>query len=208
MHMGPSDYIKRAWELMKGDFGVLWGGIFLLNVLNAIVGSVIPVLGSLVFYGVVMSGIMIVCLKALRNQPYEFNDLFKGFDYFGEAFIAGILASLATTIAWFLCCLPGLFLTPFFFYPFAFIVDKKMKAMDALKASWDLVAKDYGRHLTLFLLTILINTAGLLLCCVGLIFTSVLTTIALAVAYYDLVPSEEVPVIAEVIEVVPPQDTI
>lgn len=206
--MSPFDYIKRAWELMQKDFGVLWGGIFLLNVLNAIVGSVIPVLGSMVFYGVVMSGTMIVCLRALRNQPYEFNDLFKGFDYFGEAFLAGVLAMLASLIAFLFCCLPSLFLAPFFFYPFAFIVDKKMKAMDALKASWNLVAKDYGRHLTLFFLILLLNIVGFLVCCIGVIFTSVLGTIALAVAYHDLVPSEEVPVVVEVIEVVPPEDTV
>lgn len=205
--MGTVDYIKRAWVLMKGDFGTLWGGIFLLKVLQASVGSTIPVLGGLVFYGVIMAGTMLVCLRAIRNQPYEFGDLFKGFDFFGEAFIAGIIVFFATFFAWLLCCLPGFFLAPFFFYPFAFIVDKKMSAMDAVKASWNLVAKDYGRHLTLYLLILLLNFLGFLACFVGVIFTSVLGTIALAVAYNDLVPSEEVLPIAEVVEGVPPENT-
>lgn len=205
--MGPSDYIKRAWELMRKDFGILWGGIFLLNVLQTIVGSAVPLLGGLVFYGVVMAGTMIVSLRAARNQPYEFNDLFKGFDFFGEAFLAGIIVFFVTFLGWLMCCFPGFFITPFFFYPFAFIVDKKMTAIDAIKASWDLVSKDYGRHLTLFLLTILLNFVGLLICCIGIIFTSVIGTIALAVAYNDLVPSEEVPVVEEVVEVIPPENT-
>lgn len=190
--MTPWQYIKKAWELMQADMGVFLGGILLLYLII----TAIP-FGGFFIQGPAMIGIMLVSLRALRGEPYEFGDIFKGFEYFVEAILASLLVMLVTLGAVLCCLIPVLFITPFLFYPYAFIVDKKMSGIDAFKASWDLVKRDYSRHLVLWIWIILINCVGLLFCCIGVYFTSALTTIALAVAYNDLVPKEEAPAVAE-----------
>lgn len=197
--MDPSQYIKKAWNIMQNDFGVFFGGTILLYLI-IFAASIIP-FGGIVLKGPAMVGIMYVSLRALRNEPYQFGDIFKGFDFFGESAIASLLIfliALVATIASILCCfVPLLFVAPFLFYPYAFIIDKKMSGISALQASFELVKKDYGRHLVLCILIILLNLVGLLLCCVGIIFTAAIATVAMAVAYNDLVPKEEAPVVVE-----------
>lgn len=189
--MATSGYVKQAWTVMTSDLGVLWGGFLLMRFMVMLSGVVVP-LGGLLVYGPVQIGLMYVALQALRSEPYTFSDLFKGFDYFIDGLVLHLLISLISFFAWLCCLLPGFFLTPFFFYPFAFVIDKKMTATEAFKASWDLVSQNYSKHFVLFLLMILLNIIGLLMCCVGSFFTSVLTTIMVAVVYNDLVPREGV----------------
>ncbi|HEX2953337.1 MAG TPA: hypothetical protein VHR47_05060, partial [Bacillota bacterium] len=174
--MTPSQYIKEAWHIMQKDFGVFFGGILLLFLIIG-AGVVVP-FGNIILEGPAMVGIMLVSLRAIRQEPYEFGDIFKGFEYFGESVIASFLIFLVSLAGVLCCIIPAFFLAPFLFYPFAFIIDKKMTGMDAFKASWELVKKDYGRHFVLYLLIILLNLLGLLLCCVGVLFTSAIGTIA------------------------------
>ena len=181
--MTPSQYISKAWNLVQSDLGVFLGGVLLMM----LIGGAFPIL----LMGPAMVGIMYVSLRALRGQPYEFSDLFKGFDFFGESIIAFLLVLPISLSAAFCCVIPVLFIYPFLLYPYAFVVDKKMSGVDAFKASWNLVKADYGRHLVFFLLMVFWNLIGILLCCVGVFVTSAVMTVAVAVAYNDLVPKEE-----------------
>ena len=52
-----------------------------------------------------------------------------------------------------------------------------------MKVSWNLVSKNVGSLILLFILVFLINLVGALLCGIGLLFTYPITAVALAYAW-------------------------
>jgi len=80
----PIECIKEAWALIKDQYW-LFVGICLVGLL---VGSAVP-LGILM--GPMMCGIYMIFFKRMRNEPFEFGLLFKGFDYFGPSLVATLL---------------------------------------------------------------------------------------------------------------------
>src|SRR6266550_7941694 len=80
----PVVCIKAGWNLIRNQYWLFVG----LTVVGVLVGSVVP-FGILL--GPMMCGIYLTLFKTRRGQPVEFNDLFKGFDYFGDSLIATLL---------------------------------------------------------------------------------------------------------------------
>jgi hypothetical protein len=80
----PVECIKSGWNLIRNQYWLFVG----LSVVGVLVGSVVP-FGILL--GPMMCGIYLALFKTRRGQPIEFNDLFKGFDYFGDSLIATLL---------------------------------------------------------------------------------------------------------------------
>ena len=64
-----------------------------------------------------------------------------------------------------------------------FIIDKGLPAWDAIKASFDLVNRNVGTVIVLFLASILAFFIGAILCGIGLLVTIPVTIIATAYAY-------------------------
>jgi hypothetical protein len=80
----PVECIKAGWNLIRNQYWLFVG----LTVVGILIGSVVP-FGILL--GPMMCGIYLTLFKTKRGQPVEFNDLFKGFDYFGDSLIATLL---------------------------------------------------------------------------------------------------------------------
>ncbi len=80
----PVACIKAGWSLIRNQYWLFVG----LSVVGVLIGSVVP-FGILL--GPMMCGIYLALFKTRRGQPVEFNDLFKGFDYFGDSVIATLL---------------------------------------------------------------------------------------------------------------------
>lgn len=80
----PVECIKAGWELVKDQYWLFVGIIFI----GVLIGGAIP-LGILL--GPMMCGIYMTLLKRRRGEPIEFGLLFKGFDYFGPSLIATLL---------------------------------------------------------------------------------------------------------------------
>lgn len=80
----PVECIKAGWNLIRSQYWLFVG----LSVVGLLIGSVVP-FGILL--GPMMCGIYLTLFKIRRGQPVEFNDLFKGFDYFGDSLIATLL---------------------------------------------------------------------------------------------------------------------
>jgi uncharacterized membrane protein len=101
--------------------------------------------------------------------------------------IASILFGVAVFVGLILCVIPGLILAFLLcFYGYAIVDERTDDAMEALKMSWNLVTKNVGSLLLLFILAILINLVGVLLCVVGLLFTYPITAVAIAYAWRTL----------------------
>jgi uncharacterized membrane protein len=98
--------------------------------------------------------------------------------------IASILVGLAVGVGLILCIIPGLILAFLFaFFGYAIVDGKTDEAIESMKMSWNLVTKHVGSLILLFILVILINLVGALLCGIGLLFTYPITAVALAYAW-------------------------
>lgn len=80
----PVQVVKEAWALIKDQYWLFVG----MCAVGLLVGSAVP-LGILV--GPMMCGLYLCFFKRMRNQPFEFALLFKGFDYFGPSLVATLL---------------------------------------------------------------------------------------------------------------------
>jgi uncharacterized membrane protein len=95
--------------------------------------------------------------------------------------IASIVFGVAVFVGLVLCIIPGLILGfLLFFYGYAIVDGRTDDAIEALKTSWNLASKNVGPLLLLFVLAILINIVGALLCGIGLLFTYPITAVAVA----------------------------
>lgn len=78
-----------------------------------------------------------------------------------------------------------------FLFSYPLIVERKMKALDAIKLSFKASIGNLGGVIGLMLLQVLLNLAGMLACFVGLYFVFPLYYAANAVAYRQVFPSQE-----------------
>ena len=81
------------------------------------------------------------------------------------------------------CLIPTIVLQINWIFALALIIDKKMSFWPAMQASWKMVRKHWWSVFALVILIGLINVVGVLLCCVGLLFTIPLGLGALMFAY-------------------------
>ena len=69
--------------------------------------------------------------------------MFEGWDK-AQVVIAAILIAVATAIGTILCYIPGLVVGFLTIFTILFVVDKQLTAVDAIKASFELVTKNFG----------------------------------------------------------------
>jgi hypothetical protein len=81
--ISPIECMKEGWELIKDQYWLILG----ITVVGMLIAGFIPFgLGM----GAMYCGIYYVLLRKMNGQPFEFGDLFKGFNYF----IPGMIVSL------------------------------------------------------------------------------------------------------------------
>lgn len=76
-----------------------------------------------------------------------------------------------------------IFISIGFTFSYPLIVDRKMRALDAIKLSFRAAMANFGRLLILYLLNALLALGGMLLCYVGMFLVFPITYGAIAVAY-------------------------
>lgn len=87
----PIDCMKEGWELIKDQYWLILG----ITTVGMLIGSFIP-FG--IGIGAMFCGIYYVLLRKMNGQPFEFADLFKGFNYF----VPGLIISLVVVIPTFI----------------------------------------------------------------------------------------------------------
>jgi uncharacterized membrane protein len=98
--------------------------------------------------------------------------------------LKAMLPTLAGALPWlFLCLIPTTYLSVCWKFTLPLIVDKEMDFFVAMKTSWKMVNKHWWHVFGLIVLLGLINLAGAIACCVGLLFTMPLSYGALRSAY-------------------------
>jgi hypothetical protein len=155
-----------------------------LALLNA-GGAVISSFVSIIVQAFILGGIVQFALRVARGEKPEFGVVFSGGRYFAPMLGASILYYLGLTVGFMACIVPALFLAACFIAYSAFVVDKNLGAVDALKASWQATTPHRTNIIIYILLTILVYLAGTLACCVGALLVS-LPVVSIGNAYIYL----------------------
>jgi len=175
-------WISAGWNMVTADLG----NYALVALIFAVVNSV----ASVVTQGPLQTGFHLYCMKKMFNRRTEVGDLFKGFDFFLPAFVAGLLIGIFVFFGILLCIIPGLVVASMYKFTYLFILDKRMDFWPAMEASHAVVKNDYFGF-TMFLIVLgLINILGALCCVVGLLVTIPVSVAAITVAYQEIVGFE------------------
>lgn len=78
----PVECFKEGWELIKDQYWLFFG--------ISIVGMLLAGFSMYILFGTMMCGIYYCLDRKYHNQPFNFGDLFKGF----ESFLPGFIVSL------------------------------------------------------------------------------------------------------------------
>jgi uncharacterized membrane protein len=92
--------------------------------------------------------------------------------------------TIAIVVAAFLVCLvPMIFLSVCWCFTLPLIIDRQMDFWPAMQASWKMVRKHWWQVFGLMVVISLLNVAGFLCCCVGMLFTMPVGFAAMIYAY-------------------------
>ena len=98
----PVECLRRGWDLIKDQYWLFVG----MTLVGLLIGNAVP-MGILM--GPMMCGLYLALLKRQRGELVEFGTLFKGFDFFVDGMIAGLLHAIPVVII----------IAPFYIFMFA-----------------------------------------------------------------------------------------
>lgn len=137
-----------------------------------------------------LAGMYGMCLRRLRGEPYSFADIFVGLPRLLTFLGAGFLVGVITSLGLMLCIIPGLFLAGALAFTPLIILDQKTGAIEAIQLSYASLSKyGFGMFALLFVTGILV-LAGLLGCCVGIIFVMPIYFFVVAIHYHAFFPPQ------------------
>ncbi|WP_438026111.1 hypothetical protein [Sorangium sp. So ce233] len=204
---GAGDAASFGWERLKRDPAVIIGAMFVVGLAagfpNVIGGGIqaslaadAPGLGSAVqglmqLVGLVISsyfagGLSLLLLKVARGQPYSFNDILAGGQWFLPILGAQLLTSIAVFVGAIFLIVPGVILGLGLSMTTMCIVDKNLGTIDAMKESWRITTGHKGGLFVYALLALALMLGGLLACCVGTIVAAPITALGYAYIYLRL----------------------
>lgn len=137
--------------------------------------------------GLVMSSIVQMGLKGIRGEEISVSDAFSGFTNQPlQVLLAGLLVGIATGIGTMLCYLPGFIVAGLLSLTIPYIVDRKMSAIEGLKASWSTMSPFWVMGALLFFVGSLVAGLGACACFVGMFVTFPMLYVTNSVVYEDL----------------------
>lgn len=216
--LGP-EMISLAWQRLSQQMAPWIQSVLVFYVINFGIGLVraavqVPLqrdrapgelspalIGMLLVFGIlqallqsaIVGGFFQMALNHLRGQTITFGDVFKRTDLTGVLFVTTLLTGLASFFGSLLCLIPGLLLSALCIFAVPLVVDRGLSPMDAISTSMKALKDDMWSMLGLVLLLGLAQLGGMLACGIGLLWTTPLYYLAIAIAYRQYFPSEETP---------------
>jgi uncharacterized membrane protein len=205
--------LRRSWELLKRNAGLLVGATAVFLVLVVVVNQLISLLTSsavrtlmegniepgailiillaqipeVAFSGIMTGGFYLLLLKLIRGQAAGIGDLFAGFSpAAAQLALAAIVIQFLTLLGSLACLAPGVYLYVAWILTVPLIMDKGLAFWPAMELSRKVVTKHWWLMFCLFLVTVALSLAGLLACCVGILVALPVGFGALAYAYVDI----------------------
>jgi HEAT repeat protein len=205
--------VGEAWRLFKQQAGV-WiaaalivgfcsaGLQLLLNLLSIPIslvgGAILPgisfftslasVAVAWAISGVFLGGMYGMALKQVDGNSIGVRDLFPGADVLPSLALASVLATLAILVGLLCMVIPGLIIWALLLFTLPLIVDRRIKAIDAIGMSWTTL-KTHWLQATVFVLVMwAVKVGGMLLCLVGSLLAFPVCVLAQAVLYRGFFP--------------------
>jgi hypothetical protein len=155
--------------LFSAHFWPIVGTGIIFMLLMAVAGATYT---SIVIGGPISSGFALYLLKTIRNQPRSLGDIFQPFSTsflatFLVALVGGLLAMLGT-----LCLIiPGIYLYCAYMLASIIAVDYRISFWNALELSRKVISARWFAFTGVGLLAALLTYLGVLVLCVGIVFT-------------------------------------
>jgi hypothetical protein len=166
-----------AHLILTGGVGLVFKSIIVRSLWSLLVTVIVAVLTM---------GLAQISLKIVRGEGVEMSDAFPGGPMVVAYAITAIVADLILGVGFTLCIIPGLLIAPFFIFAHFVVLDEGLQPGDALSRSIQLGKVAYGSVIGFVIVAFLVNLVGLLVCCVGLLVSIPLTSIAAAHVYKGL----------------------
>lgn len=134
----------------------------------------VGIIGGAVFgllHGPMIVGYFRALEKEDRGEKPEIGDIFKGFDDFVPALVAGLLGGIIVGIGMMLCVIPGLLILPLFPLALYFVTKGEKDGVNALKRAWPLVKANLISAALAALVVGLVGYVGIILCFIGVFIT-------------------------------------
>jgi uncharacterized membrane protein len=198
----PTTAVSYGFEGFKrnaGPFVLLALAIFLLNVLvnalrpEGVFGSLAWNLISLavsVFIGIAMAR---AGLAVVDGRRVEVSDLVRTQDFVAYL-VAWILVSIIVAVGFVLLIIPGIIAAFLLSLTSYAVLDAHQDPITALKSSFATTSKNVGPLIVLFLVLLLINLLGGLLCGIGLLVSVPTSVVAVAYTWRHLTGGPVAPI--------------
>src|SRR5574337_233394 len=114
--------------------------IFRANWVSLILATLVLGVGSVFIITMppLLYGFFIMCLRAVKKERIEVLDILQGFDYFLRSWGIFLGAAIVIIIGLILLVLPGIALMILLIYSMPLSIEKDLKAVESLKASYRL----------------------------------------------------------------------
>lgn len=140
---------------------------------------------SAFLYGLFLGGMFRMACKQVRGQPIRVTDLFGVTDCLLELAVASVLIGLATVLGFSCLVLPGFVIPALLMFTLPLVVDGRLRALDAMARSWNVLKGEWLSATVFHVVLAMVAGLGALFCCVGIVFTAPLYSLAIAVLYRD-----------------------
>ncbi len=135
-----------------------------------------------------------VFLKAVRREKIEIKDMFAVFERnYWNAVLAGLIKGVIIVFGFLMLIVPGVIFACRLAFVNYLVIDEKMEALEALKASWAMTKGHGWAIFGMFWLAVLIVIAGLLCFFFGVFISAMWITASFAVLYHSVYVKEGIP---------------
>jgi hypothetical protein len=130
--------LARSGRLFSANFGLIAGACILFWVLS-MACQFFPCIGPILYWfihGALYGGLYLVFIRKIRGEPAAVTDVLTGFGpTFLQLSLAGFVTGLLTTIGYFVCVLPGIYLMVAWIFALPVVADRKLEFWSAMELS-------------------------------------------------------------------------
>lgn len=184
--MTVGELLRDGWSLVMANFPLLAAATFVILLISLAV-SAIPLVGPFVgavLIGPLWSGLSLMSIKLVRNQPISFNDAFSGFGpTMLQLMAVGIIYQIGTTLGCAILILPGVYLFVVWSFSYLLVIDRQLPFWDAMELSRKTIQQKFFWYLWLWVVVWFFLILGGALCGVGLLAAVPLANNIFALAY-------------------------
>ncbi|MEA2056424.1 MAG: hypothetical protein U9O78_01755 [Patescibacteria group bacterium] len=201
----PKNYFSQAWEIFQKKWKFLYKAfliILLVQIVVSLLGcyyeentlQLVSLMTSLAgsFLNLIMSmGLTILLLRVVRNEDASISQLFDVKQNILVYIWASVRVNLIVIAGFILLVIPGIIWGIKYSFVQFLVIDKRVKAKEAMKMSAKMTEGIKGKIFVFGLFSFFVNLLGFLAFGVGLLISIPVSYLAFALLYNSLLPRIE-----------------